>query len=548
MTKRTVTIVDVQAYRPGSVTGAGRFGWGRRPWGAPRPPAGVLEDSTTVRASDTGYLTEEVDGDVAAYPALVLEAGDIDRHLELDPTKTVSSVTFGRIKLSNAGGVFNRLATDYTSDSRAVTVRTGFRTYDPERNYLVDPPTSELTTIFSGLAESWLLSEPDLTIPLRDWTYWLERRYLQDIYTGAGGVSGSAAMAGQTIPRTRGGTLANPVMGVQPTLFDPDANIWQWNDGPGELVALYEDKSPEIPFEADTGDLYSGTTTPGRYRTDKSRGQFQLGSPARGVITADVTGEFPVAGAVSRAANLARYIMTEDLALPAGMVDTAAFTALADAMPATSGWFWPSGDPASGADAVSVMLRGLGAKLLPRRDGRLVPVLVRSIPDGAVPVMTLTTAHIDRLVPSPLSAPLDPPAYRWRVGYRRNHAPQSSGVNPSLTEDQRRAAAQEWQAAVWVGLAILGAYARPSDPEVLSTALLLQADAQAAADALGAQWGARPRLYDMDVPKEIAMGLDVGDVVRVEYPFADLLAGRPGQIVGEQRRVGQPQVTFQVLI
>lgn len=547
MTGPAFTTIEVQAYRPGAATGTARYSWGSRSWGARMPAAVALEDTTTVRASDVGYRTEVVAGDVINYPALLLEAADIDRHLELDPASSAAPATWGRARLINESGRYDQLATDYSCDSRMVTIKMGRRVYDRERALFKDPASTALSNVFVGLAESWRLSETQLEIPLRDASYWLERPYLQNVYGGTGGLNGSADLAGATIPRTRGGNATDPVRGVQPLLIDPINRIYQYNDAIGSVINLYEAGASVFTRAGDVADLYVGTTPAGQFRTNNARGLFQLGSAAVGTITADVVGGFPVFGNTRVAMTIARLMMTEDMALPAALIDTAPFISLATTYPYTSGWYWPSGDQSTGAQAVGMFLRSIGAKMLTSREGQIRPILLRTVPSNAVPARSLTTAHILRLAQNQLSAPLDPPAYRWRVGYRRNHTVQTSGLNAGTTEEQRRAARQEWQVASWSSTSVLAAYAKPSDPDLLATALLVQANAQAVANALGAQWGLLSRLYDMELPEEIAMSLDIGSVVRVTYPAADLRNGRLGQVVGEQRRAGQTSVTLQVL-
>lgn len=546
-----IYLAEIKAYRPDSSAPAG-YGWGSRPRGAAarggaRTGSGALADSQTVRASDVGYCTEVIDGDVIPYPAVLASDWTLDRRLTLDPASTVAPLTVGALRLINAGRRFDQIVADYTCDSLSVRVLTGRRTYDPDRDYLVDPPSAGLSMLFGGLAEAWQLTERALLVPLRDATYWLERAYVQDVYTGAGGLSGSPELAGQTKPRARGGTLANPIRSVRPVLIDAVNRIYQYTDGPGQVAQVYEGGAPVFTAAGDVSDLWSGSTPGGSYRTDNSRGLFQLAGEAAGLITADVVGHFPTAGPRSTAGELARFILTEDLALPASLVDLASF-APTGAMARLSGWAWPSGDASTGAAALSPILRGAGAKLLPLRDGRLAALALKAVPTGAVPAARLTPARIIDLRSNRLGAPLEPPAYRWRVGCRRNHIVQTSGLNAGLSDAERREVGQEWRVAAWSSGAILAAYARPSDPAVLSTALLLEADAQQAGEDLGALWG-RPRLLrDLDLPEELGMQLDLGDVVEITWPAGSLATGRPGLVVGEQIRTAGGNITLQVLI
>ncbi|MDQ1078011.1 hypothetical protein [Pseudoroseomonas cervicalis] len=544
-----IYLAEISAYRPGLSAYTGQFGIGSRPHGALGPAAQQLEDMQTVRASDAGYVSEVVAGDVTRYPPVLVGDWVVDRHIELDPTSTASPLTVGSISLANEDGRFDQVAAEYSPDSRTVRVLTGRRSYDADRGSLVDPPLSGLSQIFGGLAETWRLSEGQLVVPLRDAAAWLDRPYLQSVYAGTGGLAGSADMAGQTIPRARGGQFANPIRAVKPVLVDAVNRIYQYNDGPGQVVQVYENAAAVFTSAGDTTNLYSGSTPNGQFRTDNSKGLFQLGSTAIGLdaITADVVGNFPVAGAASQITNIARLMLTEDMAIPASLIDTSSFSA-ATALTRRAGWYWPSGDQSTAGEAVSQILRGAGAKLVPGRDGRLRILLMAGVASTATPVRSLGTAQIVDLRPNWLSAPLDPPAYRWRVGYRRNHTVQTSGLNAGLTDTQRREAGQEWRLGVWSSADVLAAYTRPSNPDVVSTGLLIESEAQAAAQDIGALWGMRRTLYDVDIPEEIAMTMDLGDVVRLTWPAADLRNGRLGRVVGEQIRTSTSIITLQVLV
>ena len=542
-----IYLAEITAYRPGLSAYTGQFGIGSRPHGALPPAAQQLEDMQTVRASDAGYVSEVVAGDVTRYPPVLVGDWAVDRHIELDPASTAVPLTVGSLTLVNEDGRYDQLASEYSPDSRSVRVLTGRRGYDASRGYLVDPPLSGLTQIFGGLAETWRVSEGRLEVPLRDGAAWLERPYQASTYAGTGGLAGSADLAGQTLPRARGGTTADPIRSVQPTLVDAANRIYQYNDGQGRVVQVYEGGAAVFAAAGDTTDLYSGSTPAGQYRTDNSRGLFQLGSTAAGPITADVVGHFPVAGAASLLANVARLMLTEDMATPGGLIEVSSFGS--STIPARRvGWYWPSGDQSTAAEAISQVLRGAGGKWAPRRDGQLRLLLLAAIPADATPLRSFGPAQIVDLRPNWLTAPLDPPAYRWRVGYRRNHAVQTSGLNAGLSDEQRREAGQEWRLGVWSSADVLAAYTRPSNPDVVSTALLIEADAQAAAQEIGALWGVRRTLYDVDIPEEIAMTVDLGDVVQLTWPAGDLRNGRLGRVVGEQIRTSTSIITLQVLV
>ncbi|MDR3538240.1 MAG: hypothetical protein P4L71_17225 [Acetobacteraceae bacterium] len=418
------------------------------------------------------------------------------------------------------------------------------------RGIAVDPAYASLAPLLTCMATPWLLADTTLQVPLRDATYWLDGPLQTTLYAGTGGYEGAASLAGQPKPKARGGTAAHPICNVTPVLIDAAALIYQYTDGPGTVVNLYEGAALTIVSAGDTTNLYAGSTAAGHYRTDNSRGLFQLGSPpASGyAITCDVTGAFPLAGAQTTLMAIARYLMTEDLGLPVANIDLAAVAAADAAYPYTAGvWFAPQAVTAS--VALAQLYSSIGAKLVPQRDGTLGTFVLRALTGSETPAASLDITNIVSLTPQPLPASLTPPPYRIRVGYQHNNAVQTTGINTATatsTQQQFVAAADRY--GVWISTTIQAAYGRPNDPDPLVGALLVQADAQAVANALGALWGAAPRTYDVEVPLAVGVGLDIGDVVSVTYPSAGLRAGRLGQVVGDSFTSTAATITVRVLI
>jgi hypothetical protein len=187
---------------------------------------------------------------------------------------------------------------------------------------------------------------------------------------------------------------------------------------------------------------------------------------------------------------------------------------------------------------------------MPRRDGTLRPFVLRALP-ATPPVVTasLDTTNIASLSPQTLPDTLSPPPYRIRIGWQHNFTVQSSGINTTTsTAAQRSFVGLADRFATWLSPAIQAAYPRPNDPDAIISALLVQTDAQAVANDLGALWGVAPVLYSIEVPFDVAIGIDLGDAVKVRYPQGDLRSGRYGQIVGEQFDSAGATATFSVLI
>ena len=542
----TFYVAEIDVYAPAIADSAPSPGHLTAPAAVPEYTV-VPESYETVRASDKGYRTLPSDTpSVAVYPPLLAEAFAIDRSVNLDPASTTMAAAWGRIRLANPDGRYDAIGASRNADARAVRILRGAKVWDAARRIHIDPSYGDLIPLFSGLAQPWFLSETSLDIPIRDATYWLDRPLQSSIYGGAGGYDGSADVAGLPKPKTRGGTFSRPIQNVLPVLIDPVNRIYQYNDGPGTVVRLMEGADPtNILFQADTTNLYSGSTSSGSYRTDNSRGLFQLGATPFRSITADVTGEFPAAGAQTTLADIARHLLTEDAAIPAGNVATTTFTATASAYPYEAGvYFGPS--QVTGVQAVGALLASAGWKLAPRRDGTLAVFVPRDVA-GETPVAALTPATIVTCVPTPVPSTVTPPAGRIRVGYERNWNPGMTDISPAvLAMTSKSFLATQDRLATWLSADV--SYRRPSDPPPVTGALLVQGDAQATADRLGALWGVRRRVLSVTVPIEVGLAREIGDVVNVRFPADDLRNGRNGLVVGEQFRSMDSTITLMVLL
>lgn len=538
--------VELDMFAPGSAGNTTLDAWGVAPTGMLNQAPGASDSSETLRASDAGYRTRSTDpAGVQVYPPTMLAAFAIDRRLNLDPAKPAAAAAWGAISLANGTRRYDGLVASRNSDGRAIRVYAGTKTWDAARGYLTDPAYAGLSLLFSGISAPWMLNEASLDIPLRDATYWIERPLQQTVYGGTGGYDGTAQMAGMPKPKARGGTASYPILNVTPVQIDPVNRIYQYSDGPGTVVTLYEGGAPVFTYAGDTTNLYAGSTPAGQYRTDNSRGLFQLGSTPVRQITCDVTGAFPVAGAKSSLFDIARYVLSEDLALPSGNLDVASFTAAAAAYPYIAGIYWGP-VVTDGAAAIGQLMASAAAALVPLRSGLLSALVLRAPPPTAS--TALTAAQIVSMTPRDLPAPLAPPPYRWRIGYAANNTVQTSDLNGAVTDARRQFLGQANSIAAASSSAIIAQYRRPSDPPILPTALQVAAEASSVAASLVALWSTRRRLYDVVLPLSVALTLELGSAVQLSYPLDDLASGRVGLIVGEQFRSADQQITFQVLV
>jgi hypothetical protein len=541
-------LADFQIYAPGD-TITGGWSYGSDPIGSPSPEESALDSYDTLRASDAGYRTPPTDSyGWAVYPPKLDAQTDIDREVMLSPFENAIGRAWGAARFLNSDGTLDSIASSRNADGRPMLIRIGRKVRDDARGYFADPLLSACAELFAGIGGTMTLEETALSIPFRDATYWLERSLQANRYAGTGTYEGPAAMAGMLKPKTRGGTSSAPVRRVTPVVVDAANGILQYTDAAGTVVELYEGgHAGGITFAGDTTDLYAGSTPAGQYRTDNSRGLLQLGTyPPAAEITIDCTGAFPSGSTVTTVGGLAQRLMIEDMLLPGDYVETGAFAGLDAALPLLAGWHWK--EETSGVAALSVLLRSANARLAATRTRQLRPVLLRALPADTAAVASYGTAEIASLRPVPLSAPLTPPAARWRVGWGRNHTLTTSGFLASITAEELQEAATEYRVASWFSAATAAAYLKPNDPEILETALLGSDDGDSLAAVLGDLWGVRRRVYEVELPVALWLRHEIGDPIVITWPADDLRNGKMGMIFSDSFRAGSAGARFLVLV
>lgn len=534
---------EIEVYAPGAAIVLPPAGIGSRPV-ADLQQLAVQASAEILRASDVGYRTSAADrGGVQVYDGRIATAYALDRAIDLDPAQPAKGVSWGSLSLSNADARFDGYVTARNNDSRPVRMLMGRKTLDTQRGLWLDPAYSDLVPFWAGVASPWLLTDTTLQIPLRDASYLLERTVQQSTFGGTGGLDGTTDLAGKCVPVLRGTCLA-----ITPVLVDPVDYIYRVSDGPISGVTLYVGgDSMNFSYAGDVADATAQQPAPGTYLTSNAQGLIRLGSKPILAVTVDATGAFLAAGPVPTLLAIARTLMTENLGLDPTLVDYSSWLGADAAYPYRSGAFYGT-TPANGAAALSALLASIGAKLIPLRTGKLAVLVLRALPPGLRAATTWGTAQIVSLVPQALPATLDPPPYRWRVGYQQVLTVQTSSFDPDVTLAQQQFLGAEYRYATAISLTTKQAYRSPNDPNPLPTALASQADAQAVANDLLALWGQRRRLYTVEVPIEVGIQQEIGGVVILSYPTDDLRGGRAGQIVGESFQSTDATIKFPVLV
>lgn len=537
--------VELDVMRPveAGVT-SGSPGYGTKPHGVLQLPAPVPESAITetLRFSDVGFVDNGT-----PYPPYVSDAFSIDRGLTLTADALGGARSFGTLTLSNPDGALESAVQTRINDHMAVRIFTGRKVWDNARKIWSDPDASTLMPVFSGMGRSWKPSRTSVAVDMLDATYWLSTEMPVPLYAGTGQLAGDANVSGRAMPRLRG-TACN----ITPVLIDSVNYVYQLSDGPADITALYEGGyAGGIEAAGLVDDLYAASPAPGTYtvQTGPSGTWFRLGTKPVYTITLDAVGHFRSNKAPTAVLDVLRQLLLEDIALPAECID-ANWPEQSAIAPWVGGWFWDGSQSVTGAEAVSTLLSGLGITLLPTRTGTLRPVVLVAPARTVQPVATLSENLITDIAPVSLDASLDPPTWRWRIGWQHNFTVQAAGSNlhPQITAERQSLVAQADRAAVWWSTDIKARWRVPNDPALITTALASQADAQLISDRHGALWSAQRRLWNVSIPQDYAWPLELGDAVWLQAPAPGLSGGAPGIVVAEQIRSAEATVTLQILV
>lgn len=544
---------DVEVFLPGATGTALGEAWGATAWGSITLLPAPIVDYSVLRFSDMGWTTRPGDpSGVQAYAPILLGGVTLDRALDLSPNGAGAGAAWGSLVVANDAAALTVMASTRNVDGRAIGVRIG-RKQALSHGVWRDPSWWETVELLNGIGTSWRLEEAQLTIQMRDPSYWLERPVDGLAYAGTGFLEGTSALAGKRKPMLRGGTASAPVREIAPELVDPVRGIYQVSDGPGGIVTLYErGLAGGIAFAGAVGDIVAATPSAGTYVVESGpRGLLlRLGSfPPAGQITVDAWGSFVDGVTVNAGADVALQVLVQDIGVPSAWLDFGTFAGLAASAPWPTGFFVAAGGAIDGASLVGLLLRSAGGRLLPLRTGKLAAVRLGAIAAGTAPVASYGTAEILRCVPQGLGAPLMPPAYRIRVGHSRFNTTQTSALAPTLSGARIQELAEEWRLASSAAASVLSAWRRPSDPEIVQTALTDAVGGAALAAQLAALYcsPAGRSVYDVDLPLAYALRHDVGQPIQITYP-GPLAAGALGTIIGEQLRTADGFATLQVLV
>ncbi len=432
-------------------------------------------------ASNTGYVSTSSDATAPnrAYPDWLSGVPEIREELP-DGLFGRSTVGWSEAILSNPGGVRDSWLSD-AWDGRPVRLLVG----------APDWTLAQFVPVFVGLATGLQADgQGNLRLQMADNREALNRPIQEALLT-----TGPAANEPQPI------TLGQ-VFNIEPPNIDSALHRYQVHDA--ALTAI--------------SDVRVGGLTVS-YTSSLPNGRFDLGVSPAGRVTADVTGPLSTASAMLQAVA-SRVGFTA--------VDSTALSAFATAAPQALGLY--VGERRNALDVLDDIAASVGAWWGVNGTGQLTAA-VASI---GTPVLTLTPDDIALYGLELVEVQL--PAWRVRVGYRRNWALQTDGLFGAVPQDARQRFGSDYDVAVATSAAIRSTHLQARDPDVAGTLLVTQSAAAAEATRRLALFGVQRRVYRALCTRR-AWPLRAGQTVRIEYPRFGLAAGANFLITRVSRRL-----------
>lgn len=419
--------------------------------------------------SNTGYVSAPDDAEAPnrAYPDWLVGVPEIRESLPRNLFGR-SETGFSDAIIDNPHGVRDSWL-DEAWDGREARLRIGARHW----------PLADFVTVFHGTATGMQAdADGKLRLVIGD-PKELVNRPVQE------GLLDSGPAQGAPVPLAYG-----EVFNVEPANIDAALHRYR----------VHEGAVPAIP------DVRVGGLTVS-YTADTSEGRFDTNVMPDGRVTADVEGP------LSRADELL-VALAERVGVTS--VDTAAMAALASAAPYALGlWI---GDRENAIDVMDSIAESVGAWWGFDAQGRLTA----AIADIGTPVGTLTA---DDLFDDGIELQeVQLPAWRVRVGYRRNWTVQTDGLFAAVEDDDRQRFGREYDIATADDDSVRSLHPLARDPDVQGTLLVDEVDADAEAARRLALFGTLRRRYRA-VATRRASPFRPGQTVTLVHPRFGLSAG-----------------------
>lgn len=343
-------------------------------------------------------------------------------------------------------------------------------------------PFATYTVVATAIGAGLLYDQRKKYVRLRDFAWKLEQAPLHDqIYGGAGGVDGDAALAGQDKPY-----LVGAVFNVSPVLINATLLIYQVSCSSIRSVLNLRDGGVQLGAAGDVANyatLAAASLTPGTYMTCLSLGLIRLASPVVYSLAGDFEGDndtissqpFPsTRGQIARRIAIGRGTQK----LTDAQIDTADLNTFEAQQPGICGFYWPS-QPTK-AEALNEVLAGCLGYWAVRLNGLMTIGSLRA-PSGTPAVQLIYPEDFGRGEPR-MSQTFQAPRQATYIGYGRNYSRLSlNQIAGSIQNTSAAAAYQQdtrWASSLNPGIATTW----PTAPTVrVAGGFVNQADAQSEA-------------------------------------------------------------------
>ncbi len=510
ITRRTLVTIGIRR------AGWGDYAWGDTVWGGGAPTIAYGGATSVLRYADRHFISggadlppwTEWDGRVVA--------ATVQRAVRLSPDQIGDDVHSATVDLTDPDQAVADALDAAAIDGRPARLLIGPRS----------GPYARFVPVWVGLADAGSGRREVTSVTMTDATWHLDDPVQPRRYAGTGGVQGGPEVAGRLKPLAFG-----VVRNVEGVPVDPAGEIEHWHDGRLLAVDAVYDQGLALPLDGAVGDggdvpdydaLVAASVAYGHYATCLAEGLTKRGSPAAGVVTADLRGDVVDGAYVDAIPAIGLRLLVRRSSLPATHLHALSFERLALDVPHAGGIYLTQEE--SARSVLGRLLTGIGCAWSIDRRGRVF-AHAWSVPQERDAVLSIDETDILAIDPDPLP----PPVWRRVVTYAANHRVQTGPDVADVSPERRAWLAQPHRLLPREQPAVREQHARAREPAVLDTHLRDLAGAAAVAVRLEAAFGTARGLWRADVPASVGAMIDPGVTVIARHPIAGLAAGKAVQ-------------------
>jgi hypothetical protein len=534
-TKGRCYLVELYPYQRGATTGARLFVRGIG------TPESLIAYSSPLAAntgiaefdfSDARYVSPHASASKpdTYFDPRVSQPIRLSRSLPLAPEGSRRvALEIGGIELLNPDGELDTVLDQYAIDGRKIVVKFGEATW----NY------QQFTAIYTGRAVSWKRDFETIEITARDEAYRFNVPLQSSLYSGAGGVNGTAQIQGKPLPVCFG-----QCTNITPVQIDPTNLVYQFHTRTVQSVdAVYDRGAALTGPDADYANyalLTAAVITAGHYVTCKALGLIRLASTPSGLVTADVKGD--ASGSyISTTFAIAKRILTDFAGVATSELDVPSFDTMTTNLAGAIGWY-RSTEAITIEQALNEIVGHCSGWWGGLQSGLISVGRVEAPNSGQVAADWQDYDAKDAKI---IDAPPGtfPPRWRQRVAYAKNWTLQrGEDLAASVTATRRQLLAEPYSVVSSISASAQSDYLLAQDPPVLETLYVSSADAQTEADRLISMFGVQRQTVDI-VQGTDGHLINVGQTVQLTYPRINQSATWLARVVAQEIDAAKRTIT-----